>query len=185
MNTLLRSEQTLSVKLNRWFFATVLSVALSGFLSVFLNFLVGESDPIVGIALWSTTSFFSCWAQIVVIRSSVRVRISRWAPWLLAASMIGWAISLLLVQPLLQVMGSIDSSGFGSAIWNGFVVGGIIGLFPGLSISLAYGWMLGPVDDAKALVVSNVIGWCLGMGAASAGIFLLLVIIFSGMSANF
>jgi hypothetical protein len=153
-------------------------------LNVLVVLLSGLPAVIGGIVLWLTTSFFSCWAQIVVLRSSLRVPISRSFPWLLIGSIMGWTVSLLLVQLRLMDV-AIDSTQLGSAIWIGFLAGGVIGLFPGLFIGLEYWWLIRPDYNATPLLVSNVIGWCLGMGLASAGIFLLLASIVSGMNANF
>jgi hypothetical protein len=72
---------------------------------------------------------------------------------------------------------SINLAHLGSIVWVGFLAGGIIGLLPGIFIGLAYWWLTRPDDNAKRLLVTNVIGWCLGMGLAFAGMLLLLAII--------
>jgi len=187
MNTTKYAQGMSSVNFDKWLLTTILSVAISGFVAL----LVGSGSPswstsIAAVVLWLTTSFFSSWAQIVVIKSAIPIRISRWLLYLLFGSIVGWTVSFLLVYLLAQPMEFlINSAELGSAVWIGFFAGGIIGLFPGIFIGLAYWWLIQPDDNAKRLFVSNVIGWCVGMGLASAGILLLLTIVVSNMVGIF
>jgi len=184
MNTTHYAQGTFSVDFNKWLFATVFSVAISVFLTLLVSSLFNLSAPSTGVVLWLTTSVFNSLAQVRVINSAFHVQLSRWFPLLLIGSLVGWMISFLLAYSLVRMTEfSIESTG--NAVWIGFFGGGIIGLFPGIFIGLAYWWLILPDDNAKRLLVSNVLGWCLGMGLASAGILLLLTIIVGNMFTVF
>jgi hypothetical protein len=186
MNTTHSPQGTFSIHFNKWLFTTIFSVAISGFLTLLVGILSQWSGPIISVALWLTTSLFSCWAQVVVINSAFHVQFSRWFPWLLVSSIIGWMISLLLVYSLIRMAEvSLESAKLGGAAWVGFIAGGTIGLFPGICIGLAYWWLMRPDDNVERLIVSNVIGWYLGMGLAFASILVLFAIIVSRMITIF
>ena len=180
MNTTPYTPQTFFVDLNKWFSATVFSVAISVLVTLLMGALFHLSAPFTGVVLWLTTSVFSSWSQVRVIYSASQVQLSRWLPLLLISSLVGWMISLLLAYSLVQMTEfSLDSAG--KAVWIGFFAGGIIGLFPGIFIGLAYWRLMQPYSDAMYLLVINMIGWCLGIGLVSAGVLLLLRIIVSNM----
>ena len=181
MNTTQYAQGISAVNFAKWFFATILTVVIG----VFLTLLVGwRSVFSATISLWLTTSLFSCWAQISIIRSTVPIQVSRWLRYLACSSIIGWAVSFLVLYLLKQPMESwinsaINSADLGNVVWAGFFAGGVIGLFPGILIGLAYWWLTRPDDSARRLLVNNVISWCLGMGIASAALLILLTVIIS------
>ncbi|MFT3890792.1 MAG: hypothetical protein QM730_04090 [Anaerolineales bacterium] len=183
MNTTQYAQGISSVNFSKWLWATILFVAIG----VFLTLLVGGG----AIVLCLMTSLFTCWTQIVIIQEAVPVQVSRWLLYLLFGSMVGWSISFLLIYLLDQPMETLINSAFNtghwgsliwSAVWIGFFTGGSIGLFPGIFIGLAYWWLTRPDDNGKRLFLNNVIGWCVGMGLASVGMFMLLTIMLSNMT---
>ena len=171
MNTTEDSQQTFSFDPNMWLFATVLSVSIGGFVAFSAGFQFHWSNSILGIVLsFATTLFSFVAAHVVGIRSHARDQFSRWFPWLLAASGIGWTISLLILYPLTGL-------GDGSfVLWKldviagimGFAGGGVIALPPGIFLSLAYWWLIRPYSGARLLFMNNVLGWFYGIGLASA-----------------
>lgn len=171
MNTKHYAEEMLFLDFDKWLFGTIFSIAIGGFLTLTAGLIFHLSASIGGVVLWLTTTLFSCWVQVFVTRSTFRARMSHRLFWLLVSSAIGWMISLLLVYPLIH-LGDLS-------IWIGFLAGGAIGLSPGIFTGLAYYWLIRPYNDAMYLFVINVIGWCLGMGLASAIILLLLNMVVS------
>ena len=160
-----------------WLFATIFSVAIGGFVAFLAGFHFHWSNSILGIVLsFATTLFSFLAAQVVVIDSHVRNRFSRWLPWLLVASGIGWTISLLVLYPLSGlgngsfVLGKLDVI----AGIMGFAGGGAIALPPGIFLSLAYWWLIRPHSDARLLFVNTVLGCFYGRGLASACFLMLL-----------
>ena len=186
MNTTHDVQGMSFVDFDKLLYRTVLSVAISGFLTIITGELSHWSAPITGVVLWLATTSCSSWAQNSIVNSAVPVRFSRRLPYLFVSSLVGWIVSFLLVYLLIQLTDvSIDSANLGNAVWIGFIAGAIIGLFPGMCMSIAYGWLIRPGDNTKRLFMSNVIGWCLGMGLACASILLLLTIIVGNLISIF
>src|SRR5215216_1301003 len=174
------------VDFDKLLYRTVFSVAISGFLTIIAAELSHWSASITGVVLWLVITSCSSWAQDSIVNLVVPVRFSRRLLYLLVSSLVGWIVSLLLVYILIQSTDvSIDSANLGSAVWIGFIAGAIIGLFPGICMSIAYGWLIRPGDSTKRLFMSNVIGWSLGMGLACASILLLFTIIVSNLISIF
>ncbi len=166
----------LSFNPNRWLFTTILSVAIVGFITLWVSFHFHWSNFAKGVALLLATSLFSLLGQVVVIDLHDLKRFSRWLPWLLVVSGIGWTISLLIVYPLSRlgegsfVLGTLDIA----AGLKGFAGGGAIGLPPGIFLGLAYWWLTRPYSNSKLLFVNTVLGWFYGTGLAFASFLLLL-----------
>ena len=177
MNTTHDLQATFSAGVHKWLFVTTFSVAAGCFITFLAGFGLQWSDSIIAIVLSFTTSLFSFLGQAVIIRSGVGNRFSLWLPWLLASSLVGWIISILLVYPQLQLGNvSIDADNLLMAALIGFLDGGAIGLAPGLLIGFVYWWFMRPDYNANLLCVSNVMAWCLGIGLASATMLVLVAI---------
>jgi hypothetical protein len=175
MNTTHDVQGISSVDFNKLLFKTIFAVAIGGFLALLVSLVVELPVFLASVVLWLATGSLSSWAQDSSIHSLVPIPLSRRLLYLLGSSIVGWTISFLLVNllfPLMDVSG--DSLISGSVVWIGVFAGLIIGLFPGLFISLAYWWLIRPDDLAKRLFIGNVIGWCLGMSLACASILLLI-----------
>ncbi|CAG1016533.1 hypothetical protein ANAEL_05675 [Anaerolineales bacterium] len=177
MHTTHDLQATFSAGFYKWLFVTMSSVAVGCFLTFLSGFRFQWSDSVIAVVLSFTTTLFSFLAQAVIIRSEVGTRFARCLPWLLASSLVGWTVSILLVYPLLQLGDmSIDSENLPFAALIGFLDGGAIGFAPGLSIGFVYWWLMRTDYNAKRLYVSTVIAWCLGMGFASATMLTLVAI---------
>src|SRR5262245_21853611 len=112
MNTIQYAQGISSVNFAKWLFATIVTVAVG----VFLTRLVGMwSFFSAAIVLWLTTSIFSLWAQISIIRPIVPIQVSRWLRYLACSSIIGWIVSFLVVYLLEQPMESWINSVINSA----------------------------------------------------------------------
>src|SRR5258706_3061769 len=147
MNTTKYAQGISAIDFDKWLLATILCSAISGFLAlvVGLGSSSGSTFFAVGVP-WLTTSCFTCWAQIAVTKTAIPIQISRWLLYLFFGSSVGWLVSFLLVYLLAQPMetlinSAMDSTHLGNVVLVGFFVGGIIGLFPGIFIGLAYWWL--------------------------------------------
>jgi cobalamin synthase len=105
MNTALSSQTEFSVNFHKWLYVTTFSVALSVFVTALLAaFFSPWSDSMGYILICLTTSFFSSLTQLAVIRDTLPIKNSHGFFGSLLGNVIGWAVSLLLVYPLIQLV---------------------------------------------------------------------------------
>jgi len=145
------------------------------------------------------TSLSSVLAQVAIIRGALDIKISDWLVWPLVGNIIGWMLSLLVVifvYFLFQlsdisftdealVLEKLYAAPLPVAALLGMLGGAVIGLPPGIFSGLAYSWLFRPVYNAKQLVESNVMGWCIGMGLVFASLLIVYVIIARAMTSIF